>query len=310
MSRRTPHCLMRLPTERSHFSSWPQSPGVSVGLIANPFPGRCGNIRRDRRVVLKVAGLSLLLPLVRIAATVDEAPAIAHETVVVPSGALRLKAFLWRPKGTGPFPVVLFSHGSGSVDSAHTGPIAMTEAAEKLGPIFVKHGYAFLYLFRRGQGLSADQGPFMQDVLQSEETAGLRFLKSLPSIDSHRMAMAGHSFGGQLTLLAAERDSSVRAAITFGAAGASWKNSSAVRERLLAAVRKTNSPIMLVHAANDYSTVPGKIMAEELDKLGKPHLLKIYPPVGKTPDDGHNFVYTAVGRWENDVFEFLDQQLR
>jgi len=210
----------------------------------------------------------------------------------------------------------------------------MTEAAEKLGPIFVKHGYAFLYLFRRGQGLSADQGPFMQDVLQSEETArgkearqhlafvlmttdhlddvlaGLRFLKSLPSIDSHRMAMAGHSFGGQLTLLAAERDSSVRAAITFGAAAASWKNSSAVRERLLAAVRKTNSPIMLVHAANDYSTVPGKIMAEELDKLGKPHLLKIYPPVGKTPDDGHNFVYTAVGRWENDVFEFLDQQLR
>jgi dienelactone hydrolase len=173
----------------------------------------------------------------------------------------------------------------------------------------------------------------MQDVLQSEETtrgkearqhlqfvlmttdhlddvlAGLTFLKSLPSIDSHRIAMVGHSFGGQLTLLAAERDSSVRAAITFGAAAASWKNSSAVRERL-AAVRKTNSPIMLVHAANDYSTIPGKIMAEELEKLGRPHLLKIYPPVGKTPDDGHNFVYTAVGRWENDVFKFLDQQLR
>ena len=88
--------------------------------MANPSPGRCGDIRRDRRVVLKVAGLSLLLPLVRIAAAVDEAPAIAHETVVVPSGALQLKAFLWRPKGTGPFPVVLFNHGSGSVDSAHT----------------------------------------------------------------------------------------------------------------------------------------------------------------------------------------------
>jgi len=174
----------------------------------------------------------------------------------------------------------------------------------------------------------------MQDVLQSEETArgkearqhlqfvlmttdhlddvlaGLTFLKSLPSIDSHRIAMVGHSFGGQLTLLAAERDSSVRAAITFGAAAASWKNSPEVRGCLFAAVRKTNSPIMLVHAANDYSTVPGKIMAEELDKLGRPHLLKIYPPVGKTPDDGHNFVYTAVGQWENDVFKFLDQQLR
>jgi hypothetical protein len=51
-------------------------------------------------------------------------------------------------------------------------------------------------------------------------------------------------------------------------------------------------------------------MAEELEKLGRPHLLKIYPPVGKTPDDGHNFVYKTVGRWENDVFKFLDQQLR
>jgi carboxymethylenebutenolidase len=283
---------------------------------------------------LKVAALALVLALTRIAAAAaDEAEAIAHETVVVPSGALQLKAFLWRPQGTGPFPVVLFNHGSGSTDPAHTGPFAITEAAEKLGPIFVKHGYAFLYLFRRGQGLSADQGPFMQDVLRAEERArgkeagqhlqfvlmttdhlddvlaGLKFLKNLPSIDSHRIAIAGHSFGGQLTLLVAERDTSVQAAVTFGAAATSWKNSSEVRERLLAAVRKTNSPIMLVHAANDYTTSPGKIMAEELEKLGKPYLLKIYPPAGKTPDDGHNFVYADVDRWENDVFKFLDQQL-
>ena len=80
--------------------------------MGNPGLGRHGDIRRDRRVALNVAGLSLLLTLVRIAAAVDEAPAIAHETVVVPSGALQLKAFLWRPKGTGPFPVVLFNHGS------------------------------------------------------------------------------------------------------------------------------------------------------------------------------------------------------
>jgi dienelactone hydrolase len=283
---------------------------------------------------LKIAGLSLLLTLVRIAAAADEGAASAHETVVIPSGALQLKGFLWRPKGTGPFPVVLFNHGSGSVDPGHTGPLAITDAAERLGPIFVKHGYAFLYPFRRGQGLSADQGPFMQNVLQREEAAkgkeasqhlqfvlmttdhlddvlaSLTFLRNLAWIDSHRIAMAGHSFGGQLTLLAAERDSSVRAAITFGAAAASWKNSREIRERLLAAVRKTNSAVMLVHAANDYSTVPGKIMADELEKRGRPHLLKIYPPVGKTSDDGHNFVYTAVDRWENDVFEFLDQQLR
>ena len=51
-------------------------------------------------------------------------------------------------------------------------------------------------------------------------------------------------------------------------------------------------------------------MAEELDKLGRPHVLRIYPPVGKTSEDGHDLVYTAVDRWEDDVFKFLDQQLR
>ncbi len=97
--------------------------------------------------------------------------AIAPQTVKIPSGNLLLKAFLWTPAGSRPFPAVLFSHGSGSTDAAHTGPFAIIEAAEKLGPTFVKHGYAFLYLFRRGQGLSADQGEFMQEMLQHEKEA-------------------------------------------------------------------------------------------------------------------------------------------
>ena len=250
---------------------------------------------------------------------------------MVPSGSLRLKAFLWKPAGSGPSPAVLFVHGSGSTDGAHTGELAITDAAERIAPAFVKHGYAFLYLFRRGQGLSADQGPFMQDLLQREEAAkgaearkrlqfvlmttdhlddvmaGLSFLKTLPGIDSHRIAVAGHSFGGQLTLLAAERDRSLRAVVTFGAAAASWEGSSQVRERLLAAVRSITVPVMLVHAANDYSTAPGKALDGELARLNKPHLLKIYPPFGKNSDDGHNFVYTGIAEWEANVFGFLDK---
>ncbi len=258
------------------------------------------------------------------------APSMAPETVVVQSGNLRLKGFLWKPAGAAPAPAVLFVHGSGGSDGAHTGGFAITEAAEKIAPVFVRHGYALLYLFRRGQGLSADQGPFMQDLLQREKAArgeearkrlqfvlmttdhlddvmaGLSFLETLPGIDSHRLAVVGHSFGGQLTLLAAERDPTLRAAVTFGAAAASWEGSSEVRERLLTSVRKTAVPIMLVHAANDYSTEPGKALDSELTKLRKPHVLKIYPPFGKTPDDGHNFVYTDAADWEADVFRFLD----
>ncbi len=113
----------------------------------------------------------LLVALMQIAAAAHQPTAIAAEIVVVPSGALQLKGLLWLPENGGPFPAVLFNHGSGSSDAMHTGPFVVIEAAQRLGLIFVKHGFAFLYLFRRGQGLSADQGDFMQELLQHEKLA-------------------------------------------------------------------------------------------------------------------------------------------
>ncbi len=259
--------------------------------------------------------------------------AAARQTVEFPSGNLRLKAFLWKPDGPGPFAAVLFNHGSGGADAAHTAGLPITEAAEKLAPLFLKHGYAFLYPFRRGQGLSADQALFMQGVLQREEEAkgkearqhlqfvlattdhlddvlaALSFLKTVAGIDAKRIAIAGHSFGGQLTLLAAARDNTLRAVVTFAAAAGSWQRSPELRERLLTAVGKTTSPIMLIHAANDYDTAAGRALSAELDRLRKPHLLKIYPPVGQTSDDGHNLLYLAMPQWEDDVFKFLDEHV-
>jgi dienelactone hydrolase len=224
----------------------------------------------------------LLLSLLHTGAALGESSQpVAPQTVEIASDTLRLKAMLWTPKGAGPFPAVLFNHGSGGADADHTAGLKMTDAAEKLAPVFIKRGYAFLYLFRRGHGPSADQGPFIQDLLQREEAAngkearqhlqfilvttdhlddvlaGLAFLKTAPRIDARRIAMAGHSFGGQLTLLAAERDSTIRAVVTFAAAADSWDRSPELRERLLTAVRNTAGPIMLIHAENDFSTAPG-----------------------------------------------------
>jgi dipeptidyl aminopeptidase/acylaminoacyl peptidase len=120
--------------------------------------------------------------------------------------------------------------------------------------------------------------------------AALSFLKAAPAIDPKRIAIAGHSFGGQLTLLAAGRDNTLRAVLAFAAAANSWERSSELRERLLTAVNKATAPIMLIHAANDYSAAPGYALAGEMERLHKLHLLKIYPPVGRTSDDGHNLV--------------------
>jgi dienelactone hydrolase len=207
----------------------------------------------------------------------------------------------------------------------------ITEAADVLAPFFLKHGYAFLYPFRRGQGLSGDQAPFMQDVLHREEEArgkearqrlqntlvtteqlddvmaALALLKSAPRIDSRRIAVAGHSFGGQLTLLAAERDPTIRAVVTFGGAAGSWERSPELRGRPNSALSKINAAIMLIHAQNDYRTAPGRALADKLDGLHKPHVLKIYPAVGLTSDDCHGMLYKDIPAWEDDVFKFLDQ---
>ena len=282
---------------------------------------------------MRVTLLTFLFASLSAALAVDQPASSVPKTVVIPSANLRLKAFLWKPDGAGSFPVVLFNHGSGA-DADHTAGLPITEAAEKLAPLFLKHGYAFLYLFRRGQGLSADQGLFIQDVLQQEQAAkgeearqhlqfllsttdqlddviaALAFLKTVPAIDAKRIAILGHSFGGQLTLFAAERDTTVRAAVTFAAAAASWERSAELRHRLRAAAEKTTASIMLIQAANDYSTAPSKELAGELRRLHKPYVLKIYPPVGGTSEDGHNFLYLGIPQWEHDVFRFLNEHMK
>jgi carboxymethylenebutenolidase len=273
--------------------------------------------------------LALLLPL-----TATGQSSARPETAVVHDGSITLHALLWRPRGRGPFPAILCNHGSGRTrqELERLGPYE--GQAETLGPVFARHGYVFLFLFRQGVGPSADQGVSAVDLMNSEfaahgedarnalqlrllenrelsaAAAGLAFLRGLAEVDAHRVAIVGHSFGGSLTLLQAERESDLRALVLFSSAGYSWDRSPELRKRLLDAVEHIKAPIFFIHAANDYSVNPGKILDTRLVHLGRPHRLKIYPPIGRTPDDGHNFPLLGVSIWEPDVFAFLDEYMR
>ncbi len=282
---------------------------------------------------MKCAVMLAFFPVLSLAAVAQQPSPMVPEVVEFQSGKLHLKGFLWKPSGAGPFPAVLFNHGSGGEHANETAGMQIGEAAGILAPFFVKHGYAFFYPFRRGHGPSADQAPFMQDVLDQEEARGkearqhlqfvlltteqiddtmaaLEFLKRVPGVDAKRIALAGHSFGGQLTLLAAERDASVRAIVTFAAAANSWERSPELRELLLHAVHTMKAEIMLIHAENDFGTAVGNNLAAELERLHKGHVLKIYPAVGLTREDGHSMLYLNIPAWEHDVFGFLDQNLK
>jgi len=255
-------------------------------------------------------------------------------TVEIHNGSVTLHALLWRPSGKGPFPAVLLNHGSGRTREQlkQLGPYEAQ--APILGPVFARHGYVFLYLFRRGVGLSADAGTAVVDLLDRElaahgqaarntlqlqllengdltdAQAGLAYLRKLPQVDPRKIAISGHSFGASLSLIQAEREPNVRAVLSFSGSGYSWERSPELRERLFAAVARIKAPVFFIHAENDYSLRPGKELDARLAALGKPHRLKIYPPIGKTLEDGHGFMYLGVSIWEPEVFAFLDEQVR
>ena len=108
----------------------------------------------------------------------------------------------------------------------------------------------------------------------------------------------------------AEREPNLRAVVIFSGAGYSWDRSAQLRARLFTSTTQIKMPVFFIHAANDYSLAPGKALDARLQQLGKPHLLKIYPPIGKTADDGHAFLFLGVSIWEPDVFAFLDEYMR
>lgn len=85
----------------------------------------------------------------------------------------------------------------------------------------------------------------LDDVL-----AGLAFLKRVASVDTGPIVVGGHSTGGQLTLLALERDKSARAAVVFSPAARTWQGSPELQDRLLAAARE--------HRDTNLSDAPGE----------------------------------------------------
>jgi carboxymethylenebutenolidase len=256
------------------------------------------------------------------------------DTVAVHDGSVTLHGLIWRPEGQGPFPAILLNHGSGRTPEELRRLGRYEGQADTLGPVFARHGYVFLFLFRRGVGLSSALGKNAADSMNDEQAArgvsarnalqlrllesremsdalaALEFLRALPYVDPRNMGLVGHSFGGSLTFLMAEREHDLRAVVIFSAAGYSWDRSPELRARLLAAAPGVSAPIFFIHAANDYSIAPGTALDARLSELGKPHRLKIYPPIGRTAEDGHAFPLISVSEWEADVFAFLDGYMR
>jgi dienelactone hydrolase len=227
----------------------------------------------------------------------------------------KLQAYLWRPAGKGPFPALVYNHGS------EKDPIAGTES--DIGAYFVSNGYVVLFPVRRGAGKS--EGTYWRDQVQKrpqaerqqaaiaalasendDVVAAIEWLRSQPFVDGKSISVAGCSFGGIHTLLTAARPLGLRAAVDFAGASMSWTDSPLLRERLLLTVEQAKIPVFFIQAQNDFNTAPSVVLSEAMRQKHLPAQMKIFPPHGSTPMAGHaHFCMHGTAEWGPAVLEFL-----
>jgi dienelactone hydrolase len=241
------------------------------------------------------------------------------ELVTYANSGLVLRGFLARPAGDGPFPAIVFNHGSEKLPGAREGQVEF----------YTRHGFVLFVPHRRGHGRS--EGPYVMDVVNAapaekrgtvlaqqlveqvdDVAAAVHFVKRQPFVDPARVAVVGCSFGGIEALLAAERDLGIRAAVDFAGAAMAWGHdeSGPLRDRMIAAARQARVPVFLLQAENDFDTRPTKVLTEEMERAGRSHRSKIFPPHGASPKEGHAFCAGGVAPpWGPDVLEFLERAM-
>src|SRR6266481_5721650 len=81
-------------------------------------------------------------------ATQALAQSAAYTETFYPSGALSIQAYLYRPPGDGPFPLIIYNHGSRENREREPRPFSY------VGRILLRNRYAVLVPERRGYGRS------------------------------------------------------------------------------------------------------------------------------------------------------------
>lgn len=263
----------------------------------------------------------LVSGLLTVGAAMAQGVALEPEIVRFASGDQTLGGELYMPAGPGPFPAVLYNHGSAP-------GMLSSQASRAIGPRFARSGWLFFMPYRRGQGLSADAGPYIGDALaaarhqgglkQASETLGqllattqlddqlaaLAWLRSRGDVLPSRIAAAGNSLGGVQALLGGAA-ASYCAVVASSAGSQSWADSPDLRQLLLRAAREARAPVLLFQAQNDHDLAPNQALRAELQRAGKAVEQRVYPAFGSSAQQGHAFAYQGSDIWFADVLDFL-----
>jgi carboxymethylenebutenolidase len=249
--------------------------------------------------------------------------ATASETVTFNNGDLVLHGLLYRPAGSGPFPVVLFNHGSAP-------GMLNTQAFDAIGPVITARGWAFFAPYRRGQGLSRDVGPYIGDEMTaarakggmslaaetmvrllstdhlSDQMAALAWLQSQSFVQPGRIAVMGNSFGGIEVVLGAEQFGYC-AAVDLAGGAETWDLAPTLRDVMNRAAQNARSPMLFIQAENDFNLAPSKVLFNTMRAANRPAEIKIFPSFGTSAQDGHSFAYRGVNIWRDEATGFIER---
>jgi len=282
------------------------------------------SIRISRRRV--IAGIAAgLLPLwaLRVARAQQPPAPLPYTDIRYQSGGLRIQGYFYQPAGSGPFPTIIYNHGSREANERRPTPFVQIAA------LYTAAGYAVLVPERRGYGQSDGPafsdavgrhvGPELVDRLQAETDdvlAAVEYLKTVPAADTSRLGIVGWSLGGIVTLFAIARSHGFRAAIDQAGGVLTWRHSSALQEALTAAARAASCPVLLMDAENDAAPEAQPTLSQVMDASRLPHRLIMYPPFTPSAPQPHiapgHLIFSAEGAqiWGRDATAFLDGYLR
>lgn len=271
--------------------------------------------------MLGLIAACLCINLLAATAQTSAATRSAYSEVFYPSDGLSLQAYLYQPYGHGPFPVIIYNHGSRAGSERRSMPQA------HIGKLLTQAGYMVFVSERRGYGRS--DGPTVAEEVENDKErlvarlqkdtddvlAAVEHLRTVPLADTKRIGIMGWSYGGIISMFAISRSTAFAVAVNQAGGALTWNGNAHVRSALIAAAEKATTPTLFQVAQNDRTTASITTVAEIFKKRGVSHRAVIYDPFKPQRGDpgtppGHR-VFSAEGMpvWENDVLEFLGRYL-
>lgn len=238
---------------------------------------------------------------------------------------LAMLTTMLRPRGRGPFPLVVINHGS--MANADDRAKLPREEFEPVATWFVQHGFAVALPQRPGHGETG--GPYLEELGSCDNAdyrraglgaaasilATMDYLTGQPFVLKSGVVLAGHSAGGWGALAAASQNPrALRAVINFagGLGGHSYNkpNLNCAPDRLIEAAKAfgstTRVPTLWLYAAND-TYFNAALSAHMADAFRRGGGIAEYDLLPAFDDEGHVLMSApaAVPVWAPIVARFL-----